>query len=476
MLPLSPSFFLIMNTPPSKLSHLWQTTTQRLTNFYRSKAFNAMLWVLIGNGGYQVIRFASNLILARLLFPEAFGIMAIVTAIIIGLGQISDVGLREGVINSDRAHDARFMQTAWTLQVLKALVVALLTLAIAWPAAHFYGEDLLLPVIAVTAITMLMQGFRSIALLAYDKRMDLKTQVKCDMFTQIVSVAVIIGWAMIWPSVWALVAGHLVASILEIFLSYRLFKGHFSRFTWDKETVSGMFHFGKWILISSTVSFISLQGSTLIMGGFLSLAELGKYSFAAGLAGMSTLLAYDLSRRVLHPHFRESFDTHNDYRTVRNYRLLFNLGFTCICITFAVFGDKLIRFLYDDRYIEAGWMLQILAVGQIGIALNGTLMPFLIAKGDSFSQMTTSFARASLMVLFIIIGGTFFGSLGVIIGYTLSHLLVHPVMIILAARHGYNCALDDILIMLFSIAFILFIWSMSDSAIVTKLASLGWIS
>lgn len=465
-----------MSKPVSKLLQLWQHSLQRANNFYQSKAFTAIFWVLVGTGGYQVIRFASNLILARLLFPEAFGIMAIVTAIFIGVGQIADVGLREGVINTERIHDAKFMQTAWTLQVLKALVVALLTFALAWPAAQFYGEALLFPIIAITAITMLMQGFKSIAPIAYDKRLDLKTEVMSSLFTQVISIAIVIVWAAIWQNVWAFVAGHLVASIIEIIVSYKLFKGHFSRFSWDKETVSGMFHFGKWILISSTVSFISLQGSTLIMGGFLSLAELGKYSIAAGLAAFIQLLAYDVSRRVLHPHFRESFQNNNDYRTVRNYRLLFNVGFTFICVVFALLGDRLIGLLYDDRYLQAGWMLQLLAVSQIGIGLNGTLTPFLIAKGDSFSQMTTSFARASLMILLIIIGGTLYGSLGVIIGYTLSHLLVHPVMIYLAAKHGYNCWFDDILIMLASIVLILFFWSMGDSAIMIKLESTGWLN
>lgn len=464
-----------MNNQLSQLRTFWLQNLARTKNFSSSQAFKAMFWVLVGTGGYQFIRFGSNLILTRLLFPEAFGIMAIVNAIMIGLGQISDVGLREGVINSDRAHTPRFMQTAWALQVLKAAVIALLALAAAWPAAIFYDEPLLLPVIAVTAITMFMQGFRSIALLAYDKRMDLKTQVKCDLFTQITSVIVIIAWAAAWPNIWALVAGHLVASIIEIFFSYKLFTGHFSRFTWDKETVNGMFHFGKWILISSTVSYITMQASPLIMGGFISMAELGKYSLAAGLAGMILILAYDLARRVLHPYFRESFDTDSGYTKVRYLRLLFNSGFALLCIIFALFGDKLIIFLYDDRYIAAGWMLQILALGQIGRSMSGTLMPFLIAKGDSFSQMTVSACGAVLLILLIVLGGAYYGSAGVIFGYALTGILTHPIMIYLASRHGYNCTLPDSLVMLASIGVIITFWLLGDSALTQKLAALNWI-
>jgi O-antigen/teichoic acid export membrane protein len=236
-----------------------------------------------------------------------------------------------------------------------------------------------------------------------------------------------------------------------------------------------MFHFGKWILISSTVSYITMQASPLIMGGFITMAELGTYSLAAGLAGIILILAYDLSRRVLHPYFKESFDQNKGFRIVRDIRLLFNSGFAVICIIFALFGDKLIAFLYDDRYLDAGWMLQILAVGQIGRSMSGTLMPFLLAKGDSFSQMTVSACGAALLMILITLGGTYYGSEGVIIGYTLSGLLTHPVMIFLAARHGYNCALHDIPLMITSIGIVIIFWVMTNSAITEKFLSLDWL-
>ncbi len=431
-----------------------------------------MFWVLMGTGGYQIIRLASNLILTRLLFPEAFGIMAIVTAIMIGLNQLSDIGVREGVVNSNRIDDPSFMRTAWTLQVVQAGAVALVLLAISQPIAYFYDEPLLVPIMAVTAITMFTTGFRSIALLAYDKRMELKTQVKCDLFTQITSLVIIIVWASIWPSVWALVAGHLVASLLEIILSYRLFKGHFSRFAWDKETVNGLFHFGKWILISSAISYITIHGDKLIMGKFMTKAELGIYNNAATWAAMITLIAYDLSRRVLHPFFKKSFDNQSDFRNVRHMRLLLNSGYVVVCIGLALLGDKLIAFLYDDRYIEGGWMLQILALGQIGRSMSGTLMPFLLAKGDSFSQMVGSAFSAFFMITLLYFGGAYFGTIGLIIGYALTGFLTHPVMVFLAARHGYNCSIDDFLLIAACTGIVITGWVMTQSTVVDKLSAL----
>lgn len=458
----------------TSLRQLWQAKWQKVKNFRQSKAFDAMFWVLVGTGGYQIIRLASNLILTRLLFPEAFGIMAIVTAVFVALGQISDIGLREGVVNSSRVNEPEFMRTAWTLQVIRSAVIALFTLALAAPIAAFYDEPLLFPVMAVTAITMLTQGFKSIALLAYDKRMDLKTQITSDLLTQVFGLVIIIVWAWISPTIWALVAGHLISSLLELVLSYRLFKGHFSKFAWDKETVSNLFHFGKWILLSSTISIITTQGDKFVMGTFLSMGDLGKYSIAATWASMVTLISYDLSRRVLHPYFRQAIDQEMGFSRIRNMRFLLNGSYIVICLGLALYGDLLIIFLYDDQYIEAGWMLQILALGQIGRAMSGTLMPFLLAKGDSFSQMTVSSINAVLLIGLMTAGGKLYGGVGVILGYSLSGVLSHPVMVLQALRHGYNCILEDIGLMALGVGLVVFVWVATGSDLIdTVLAALN---
>ncbi len=450
----------------------YQQYYERLISFISSKAFNAIFWALLGTGSEQLIRFASNLILTRLLFPEAFGIMAIVHAVIIGLTLLSDVGLREGVINSDRTDDPTFMRTAWTVEVVKSLLIALAAIIIAYPASQFYDEPLLFPVICIVALTVILKGFRSIALLVYDKRMDLKKQIICYLFNQIITVIVVITWASIWPTIWALVAGQVVGVMLDVLFSYKLFKGHFSKFAWDKETVISLLHFGKWILISSVLSFTTAQASPLIMGGFITMSELGKYSLAAGLAGIISLFAGTLSQRVLHPLFRESFDRETNFQTVRNMRLLFNIGLGTLCIGFALFGDSLITLLYDDRYIAAGWMLQVLALGQIGRCMSGTLMPFLLAKGDSFSQMRVSAISAALLIILVIAGGHYYGSIGVIVAYSLVGLLTHPVIMFLATRHGYNCSLNDGLVMAAGIGIITLGWILTDNALVQHLSSM----
>ncbi|HZJ69863.1 MAG TPA: oligosaccharide flippase family protein, partial [Planctomycetota bacterium] len=96
-------------------------------------------WSILAHGGSQLLRFASNIVLARLLFPEAFGLMAIVNALLQGLHLFSDIGIGPSIIQNARGNDPAFLNTAWTVQVVRGTVLWLVACAIALPAAIFYG-------------------------------------------------------------------------------------------------------------------------------------------------------------------------------------------------------------------------------------------------------------------------------------------------------------------------------------------------
>ncbi|MDM3870622.1 oligosaccharide flippase family protein [Porticoccus sp. W117] len=455
----------VLNTNRRALSDIYR----RASSLASTSLANSAFWVFVGSGGYQVIRLLGNLVLTRLLFPEVFGVMAIVTAVMIGLGQLSDVGLRQGVVNSDRVNDPRFMQTAWTLQIVRAGFIGLLGIAIAYPIASFYDASIIAPVLIWIALSALITGFKSIAPLAYDKRLDLKTQMLVDLGIQVLGLAVVIVWAYISPTLWALVAGQVVSSVLEVITSYYLFSGHHSRFAWDKEVVKKLFNFGKWILLSSIISYLAVQGDRLILGAFLSMGELGKYSVAATWAAITSLFSVNISTRVLHPYFKKAIDNHSDYGKIYRVRNLLNVLYVGICIVLAAVGDHLIYFLYDDRYSDAGWMLQILAVGQVGRALTGTLMPFMIASGDSFSQMKFSTANAVILIASLLLGGYLAGTVGIVVAITISSLLAHPVMIAYANRHGYRCFLSDMSLIVFSVLICIALWWLMDSSVINVL-------
>ncbi|WP_341199011.1 oligosaccharide flippase family protein [Lentibacter algarum] len=114
---------------------------------------------VFGFGWSQAMRLLSNLVLTRLLFPEAFGLMALITVFLMGLNMFSDVGVAPAILQSKRGDERDFLDTAWTIQVARGVLLWLTACALAWPISLFYGVPDLLYMLPVAALTLVIAGF-----------------------------------------------------------------------------------------------------------------------------------------------------------------------------------------------------------------------------------------------------------------------------------------------------------------------------
>ncbi|NEQ25446.1 MAG: oligosaccharide flippase family protein, partial [Microcoleus sp. SIO2G3] len=145
-------------------------------------AIRGMIWTIAGYGAGQILRFGSNLILTRLLAPELFGLMALVNIFVMGLHLFSDVGIGMNVVQNKRGDDPDFLNTAWTIQVIRGAFLCLACLLITWPLAHLYNEPQLLWLIPLTGtLSTLVSAFNSPTLFLLERHMDVGTQTKIDL-------------------------------------------------------------------------------------------------------------------------------------------------------------------------------------------------------------------------------------------------------------------------------------------------------
>ncbi len=105
-----------------------------------ARALRSIAWLAMRYGGTQGLRLASNLILTRILFPEAFGLMALVAMVTTGISLFSDIGLGPAISQNPRGDDPEFLDTAWVMQVIRGVGLWLVTCLLALPVAQFYGE------------------------------------------------------------------------------------------------------------------------------------------------------------------------------------------------------------------------------------------------------------------------------------------------------------------------------------------------
>ena len=139
----------------------------------RSRSMRGSVLTMLNLGSENVLRLAGNLVLTRLLFPEAFGIMALVQVVMTGLKMFSDIGVHLSIIQNKRGNDPLFLDTAWVLQIGRGLLLWLATWALAAPVAAFYEAPILAQLLPVAGLTALLQGFNSTKLATANRELML---------------------------------------------------------------------------------------------------------------------------------------------------------------------------------------------------------------------------------------------------------------------------------------------------------------
>ncbi len=389
----------------------------------RSRLDGAFLRCLIAGGlntgGAQVIRLAGNLILTRILFPEAFGLMAIVSVFLVGLEMFSDVGVGASIVHRKAEPSPAFLRTAWTLQAIRGTGLWLIACALAWPLARIYGKPELAAVLPVASFTLVLMGFKSTAVHLVSRHLRHGPLTAIDLSTAVFGLAVSIGLAAKHPSVWALVTGGLAAAVANLAASWTLPGQIRHRFCWDRESAGELIRFGRWILLATIFAFIATNGDRLLLGKFLTLEQLGIYTVAFFFSQSVNLFVSGLATRVLFPVLSRSGSSTDFHR----YRRLLLGGSLLPLAVFLIAGPWLIEFLYDDRYLPAGGLLQILSFGAAAAVLRVLSEPLLLARGDSRSRMILSLCEAGLLLSGLAIGGALFGLPGFLAGYVAGQFL-----------------------------------------------------
>ncbi len=401
----------------------------------KQTAMRGSMWTLGGYGASQVIRLGSNLILARLLFPGAFGLMALVNVFMQGLEMLSDIGIGPSIIQNKRSHERAFLNTAWTIQILRGAMLWGISLILAKPAAHFFGAQdpkalelsIILP---ISGITALIAGFNSTSVFTLNKKMEMRRVTMLQLVPQVVSLFVSIGWALtVSRSVWAIVAGGLAASLGKCAMSHAMNTGERDRFGWDRSAARELENFGRWVFVSTIVSFLSQNLDRVVLGRLLSLDELGLYAIGMVFARVATNISTRLTNTVVFPILAKYQDKPERLMTfaLRARTAVLWAG-GAVCSGFAIFAPAFFGLLYDKRYAGAGHISQWLALYIWTWILTATIDRIPLALGKPRALFIANLAGAAGMLLAY--GGYKIAALpGFICGLALSSLAAHACVV-----------------------------------------------
>lgn len=397
----------------------------------RSSAITSMGFV-----GYQVLRLLSNLVLTRLLFPEAFGMMALISVVMMGLAMFSDVGVSPAIMQSKRGDDPSFLNTAWTIQFIRGICLWAVACALAYPAALLYAEPQLLQLLPIAALSLVINGLNPTKLETANRHLQAGRVTVIELAVQVIGliIAILAAWAT--QSVWALVISGLAAALAHLILLHLYLPGPGNRFRLERKAAAELISFGKWIFLSTICGFFSLQGDKLIIGKYLALDEFGVYNIGYFLASFPLLMGGMVTRKVLIPIYRENPPgaSRENYARLRKMRFPATMLLTGLLVLVAALGPWLVNLMYDPRYAAAGAVVALLAVMQIPQVIVLTYDQAALASGDSRRFFVLALSRAVLVFGALLVGLETYGLFGAILGLGLAHVLAYPVVVWLA-RH-----------------------------------------
>ncbi|AXI45929.1 polysaccharide biosynthesis protein [Sulfitobacter sp. SK012] len=402
-------------------------------NRLMARVLRSASWIVLGYGASQAIRLASNLILTRLLFPEAFGVMTLITLVTVGLALFSDVGISPSIAQSKRGDDPDFLNTAWTIQVGRGVALWLVAMALAWPAARFYDAPSLIYYLPLAAVGLLIAGFNPTRIETAHRHLLLGRLTALDLVSQVIGIVAMISLALAWPSVGALVVGNLIGILSKLALVHWGMPGLRNRFRWEMAAVIELVTFGKWIFLSTIFWFFASQGDRVVLGKFLPLEELGIYNIGYFLASFPLLLGLSVAGRIMIPIYREQAgETHK----VTRMRYVLTGGVMGMQLLMALLGPWLVQLLYDSRYFPAGAILTLVSVALIPQVIGMTYDQAALASGDSRRFFIFSAIRSIVQFGLLLIGAFMGGLVGAMIGMWTALVLSHLVLIWLARAHG----------------------------------------
>ena len=410
-------------------------------NRLMARVLRSASWIVLGYGASQAIRLASNLILTRILFPEAFGLMALIGVVTVGLTLFSDVGISPSIAQSKRGDDPDFLNTAWTIQVMRGFFLWAAACLLAYPVSVFYAQPDLLYYLPIAGLSLIFGGLNPTRIETAHRHLLMGRLTILDLVSQVIGIAVMIVLAIVMQSVLALVIGGVIGAVAKLVLTQLGMRGLRNHLRWEKAAARELITFGKWIFLSTLFWFFASQGDKAVLGKFLTLETLGIYNIGYFLASFPLALGLSVTGRVMIPIYREGADA----RRLRRMRYGLTIGVGGMLVVMALLGPWLVNHLYDARYVMSGGVVVLLGVALLPQVIGMTYDQAALAAGDSRRFFVYSALRSTLQVSLLLLGVAQAGLMGAILGMGLAMALSHLVLIWLARAHGVWDARHDLL-------------------------------
>ncbi len=377
-------------------------------------AVRGVTWFGVSQVLGQGLRFISMIVLARLLFPEDFGIVAmaiIVTELVLRMG---DLGFGEAIIQRKEV-TASHLSTAFWTGLAFGLVFCTVTVAISPFVADFFGNELVGPILAVSSLAFVIAPLRSVHSSLLRKRLQFFRFSIGEIGQGVTYLAVAVPLAFAGFGVWSLVLGNLASHLALAILRWALCRWHPS-IMFSLKSLRDLWGFGSNLTGSRVVQYLTERLDYLIIGIFLMPAALGFYNLGHRTAGFVATGLWMTVGRVAFPAF--SIVQDEDERLRRGFTK--SVTYLCLIVLplfvgLAIVAPELVKVVFGQKWTAAILPMQILCIMAAIASISVTVGPVLRSKGRPDIELKLSLVTVALLVPCLLIGVRF-GTVGVALG------------------------------------------------------------
>jgi len=435
-----------------------------------------------GSSVENLSRFIRNIILARLLAPEAFGLIATALAAVAVMEAFSEVGFRQSVIQNKDGDKEGFLNIIWWLSSLRGLILYGIGYFTAPIICDFYNQPELLLILRTVFLVILFKGLISPRVHVLEKNLQFARWVIIMQGSGFLGVLIAIVSAFFLYNVWALILGYIAEALIGCVLSFILcpFKPQFKV---ESAYLPDILRFARRMFGIPILTMLFIRTDIFVIGKVLTLGQLGMYSLARNLADLPNAFL----SKIIHPLVLPALSSIQDDKDKLKDTLLimtrvtatFGLPFIAFL---AVFSRPILSLAYGSQYTAVAIPFSILCIYTIMFLSSTFIMGLYIAIGKPHIHRTSAIVRTVLFLIIIYPATKNFGLIGaasaILIGMcsSLAVQLIYLKKLINLHLYEYlNCWLQGLILSLFliipGILFNVFFNSQKIAAIVIGILS-----
>ena len=374
--------------------------------------------VLIGSSALiNVLRIVNTMALTRLLRPDDFGLVGMISSIFFTVNLVLDAGVEHFIVRHERGDEPGFLDAIWTLHFSRGVLATIVTSAIAIPASWVLGQPRIAPFLIAMAMTATIDGAASLSLLSAVRNRLVRRLSMVDLGAFLVQFVTGLIAAVILRSAWALIVSVVAYSATRTLASYLVFPDARRKVSIDRDIAAELWKFSRVIAMSSMLTIAISQIDKLVLARAFTLAQFGIYAIASNLSMAPLAIVGLYGARIVYPQLAETWriDKAALRETYYGIRGLVFYGFLFVAGGLIGGASLLIRVLYDPRYLGAAYYLAWLAINPALSMMTRCSNELLIATGRNRTILNGNIFRICWLVGFGLIGLVTLGPIGVVI-------------------------------------------------------------